>query len=327
VQFAGTQAGPGGTFDTLADGRIIGMDGHLVLLETAVGSGNFDVVGNFADGLISEFGASFFSINPAGTHIMVGDGKFGAASVFGFALAELNGGTIAADIYAHENYSAAWLDNERIAITYANPNTFSGEVGVLNRIDGMTTTLMTIGGASAGIGFTSNGTLLTGNGFDLFSGGSETGQVRAFSAAQIDKVLSGQTGPIDFETHGIIVARYLSAGGLGLDARGDLFMGGGDFSGGDINYFALLDAAAIDEALNGNGPVQPGDIFADDPDINAFSFYSARYNSFTSEWLVWSDSTELLWRYRVIPGPGTLAVGFLALAPLAARRRRIEVMR
>lgn len=321
IEYAGSQSGPGGAFDLLTDGRIIGMNGNAVLLESSAGSGNFNLVGSFADGLISEFGASFFSVNPSSTHVMVGDGNFGSASVFAFALADLNGGAITPDVFAQENFSAAWLDDDQIAITYANPNTFSGEVGILNRQTRVSTTLMTIGGASAGIGITGDGTLITGNGFDLLSGGSQTGDIRGFSASRIMDVLNGHTGPIDFEVEGITVARRLSAGGLGLDARGDLFVGGGDFSSGDVDYFALLDALAVDEALNGGGPVSENDIFTDDPDSQPFSFYSARFNAFTNQWLVSSGSTDLLWRYRIIPAPGTAVLIFISLIPISGRRR------
>lgn len=324
VEFVGTATGPGGTFDVLQDGRLLGVSGDQILRESSIGSGVFEVAGLLPSGSVNPFGASFISINPGSEYAMVGDGNFGGASVLGFALADLDGGPIATQSFAHENFSAAWLDDDRIAITYADQNTFMGSVSVLDRRNAESITLMSVGGASAGIAFASDGSLLTGNGFDMLNGGSETGEIRAFSAAMINDVLNNQSGPIDFETQGTLIGEFLSAGSLGFDGRGDLFVGGGDFAQPDNDYFALLDAAAINDALNGQGPVSFEHVFADDPDGNPGSFYSARFNAVTNEWLVYNGSTDLLYRYRIVPAPATVLTMTLLLAGTLRRRSGVR---
>ncbi len=325
LHYVGSQGGPGGAFDVLADGRLIGMNGESVLVETAVGSGQFMDMGSFDPGLISEFGASFLSVSPSGSRFVVGDGNFGSAHVYEVALADLNGGSIAHRSYLHENYAATWYDNDRIAISAADPNTFLGEVRILELGSGNSTRVISLDGASGGVAFDGSGNLFTANGYDFIPGGSATGDIRAFLAGDIAQVLSGQQGAIDFATSGQFIGQVLSGSDLGFDAAEHLFVGGGDIDRGQYDYFAVADGDAVRRALAGMGALEWPDLFSDDPDENPFSFYSARYNTLTGEWLVASGSSSLLYRYAPIPAPGALAslgVGVVVLLRRPRRERR-----
>lgn len=322
LRYVGNQHGPGGAFDVLADGRLIGMDGDSVLIETAPTSGQFTTMGFFDPGLISEYGASFLSVSPDGTRFVVGDGNFGGAHVFEAALSDLNGGPISHRAFEHENYAAAWYDNNRLAITAANPGTFLGEVRILDLVDGSSTLVISLDGASGGLAFDEQGNLFTGNGYDFIPGGSDIGDIRAFSAADLAEVLSGQQGVIDFATSGQFIGRVLSASGLSFDSAGQLFIGGGDFDRGAIDYFALADGSAVRRAFDGLGALDWPDLFTDDPEAEPFSFYGAMFNEVTGEWLIASGSSFTLYRYAPIPAPGTLLVLTMGTGFLVRRRRR-----
>lgn len=321
-QHVGNQSGPGGAFDVLGDGRLIGMSGNAVLIETSLGSGSFEVAGSFDPGLISEFGASFLSLSPDGSRFLVGDGNFGGARVYEAAVNELNGGSILYRSFAHENFAAAWYDDNRIAIAAANPNTFLGAVSILDLNTGASTDILSLDGASGGVSFDHQGNLFTGNGFDMLPGGSSTGDVRAFFASDIAEILSGQRSAFNFADAGQFIGRALSAGSLDFDDSGRLFIGGGDFNSGEFNYFAIADAAAVARAWGGGDPLNMSDLFRDDPDLDPFSFYGAVFNDITGEWLVASGSSFTLYRYAEIPAPATLTLLGVALGFIPARRAR-----
>ncbi len=318
----GDQIGPGGAFDVLADGRLIGLSGDSVLIETAPRSGQFSIAGRFDAGLINEYGASFLSVSPDATRFVVGDGNFGAARVYEVAVRDLNGGSISYRSFAHENFAAAWYDNDRLAISAADPNTFLGEVRILDLSTSSSTLLLTLDGASGGLTFDPQGNLYTANGYDFLPGGSETGEIRAFLGHDIADVLSGRHGAFDFAGSGQFIGRVLSASDLGFDAGGHLFVGGGDFDRGEFDYFAVADGSAVQRALQGLGPLDVGDLFTDDPDGGPFSFYSAAFNPVTGEWLVASGSSLTLYRYAEIPAPATLVLIGLGWGLLPAGRAR-----
>lgn len=272
--------------------------------------------------LVPEYGASFLSVSPDGTRFVVGDGNFGGAHVFEAALSDLNGGPISHRAFEHENYAAAWYDNNRLAITAANPGTFLGEVRILDLVDGSSTLVLNLDGASGGLAFDGQGNLFTGNGYDFIPGGSDIGDIRAFRAADLAEVLSGQQGVIDFATSGQYIGRVLSASGLSFDSAGQLFIGGGDFDRGAIDYFALADGSAVRRAFDGLGALDWPDLFTDDPEAEPFSFYGAMFNEVTGEWLIASGSSFTLYRYAPIPAPGTLLVLTMGTGFLVRRRRR-----
>jgi hypothetical protein len=322
MQYLGNQNGPGGAFDVLSDGRLIGMSGNAVLIETAPQSSQFSEAGFFDPGLISEFGASFLTVSPDGTRFVVGDGNFGGAHVFEVAINDLNGGSISHRSFVHENFAAAWYDHNRLAITAADPNTFLGEVSVLDLSNGQSTRVLELDGASGGLAFDHQGNLFTGNGFDVLPGGSETGDIRAFLAADIAEVLNGQRGVLEFASAGQFIGQLLSASGMAFDANGNLFIGGGDFNRGEFDYFAIADELAVQRAIDGLGSLDGSDLFTADPDGEPFSFYGAMFNDITGEWLVASGSSVTLYRYAEIPAPGTCLVLTLGIGFVGTRRAR-----
>lgn len=321
----GSYTGPQGVFDVTIDGRIIAINGDNIILERSVGSGIYDIAGQFNSGLIAPWGASFISVSPDGTRLVIGDNYFEQGHVYLVNYSDLNGGLLAPAVFQHENYEAAWMDNSRIAITYANPdNNYRGEVAVLDLFSHMSTPVITIGGASAGISFDIAGNLYTGNGYDYLMGGSETGQIRGFNKTSIEQVLTGQQRIIDFDNSGIIIGDLLTAGSLRFDQSGNLFTGGGDLYGGsgDYEYFAIMDGNAIDDSWYSGEPVSWDNIYCDDPETSLYSTYVGRYNQLTDEWLVGSTDFSVIYRYKLIPEPGSIAVILIVCSMLFIRRKK-----
>ena len=280
----GSETGPGGVWDILPDGRVLAINGNDLLMETAPGSGLYDVAGLMPAGLISPFGASFMVISPDGSRFMIGDNNFDGAFVYLVTTDDLDGSEVTPQPFVHENFQAAWMNNHQIAISYGDPQTFLGEVAVLDVDNGNDVVVVSLDGASGGIAFDENGNLLTGNGFDFAQGGSETGDIRAFSRQEIQTVLDGQAGVIDFPSAGNFVMNALSAYGLSFDENANLFIGGGRFDEGD--FFTIADGAAVDDAIDGFGAVPSDARFIDDPVVDSETRYFARYNNHTGQWVV-----------------------------------------
>jgi len=326
-QLIGTQTGPGATFDITTDGRVISILGDSILLESTIGSGIYETVATLPDGSIAPWGASFISVSPDGSRIALGDNYFSTGQVHLINTADLTGGSITPTSYTQENYEAAWLNANQLAVTYSNPQTWLGEVAILDTQNATSTPIITINGASSGIAFDAQGNLYTGNGYDYETGGSETGEIHGYEPAVINEILNGQRDIIDFDTQGAPIADLLSAGSLTFDNDGHLFVGGGDFFGGsgDYEYFALIDDEALTESWSNGQPVNPTDIFSDDPDPNDFSLYTGRYNPITNQWLIASTEYNILYQYQLIPAPTTITILLLGSLPLTRRPRRVRL--
>ncbi len=326
LAFTGSQNGPGGVWDVTSTGQIVSIVGDSIYIETSSGSGIYDTIGLLPSGTIAPWGASFIELSPDGSQIAFGDNYFGTGHIYTVGLSDLNGGIISPTGYLHENYDAAWMNNGQIALSYGNPDTFLGEIAILDLTSGISTSVVTIGGASSGVALSSDGSLLIGNGFDMLPGGSETGEIRSFDNRTLDLVLNGDRGILDFETEGTLIADLLSAANFRFDTEGNFFVGGGDFFGGsgDFEYFALLDNDAVADAILGNGPVLTSDMFTDDPNSELSSLYSARYSEATDEWLISSfpfGGTQTIYRYA-IPSPGGLIVLMVAFCGISCNRQR-----
>ncbi|MFG0331371.1 MAG: hypothetical protein ACF8PN_15900 [Phycisphaerales bacterium] len=315
-EFVGVSDRPGKVFDALNDGRLVAVDGDQILIELAAGAGEYALGGLLPAGSISEFGASFVSVSPDGSRLAIGDGRFGSAEVHLVEVADLSGGIVSPQSFVQENFDAAWMNNHQLAISHADPVSFLGRVTILDMLSGDRVSLIDIDGASSGVTFASDGSILVGNGFDTVGGA--TGEVRSFASSLIDDALAGRIGPIAFGS-GALVTDLLSAASLRFDADGHLFVGGGDFIAGDAEYFAILDDEAVREAIAGGVAAGIDDAFTDDPNALDFSFYGAEYNAVTGEWIVSNFDDPFLYHYRLIPAP---AGGVAMLALFVATRRR-----
>lgn len=290
--------GPDAPWDILPDGRMLAVNVTEVLLETSPGSGVFDLAGTLPEGTVAPWGASFVRINPSGSTVAVGDNNFGGAWVSTFDVADLLGSEVPVTRFLQENFDAAWVTDSHLAVTYANLSTFFGEVAWLDTVTGEATVILSIDGASGGIAFDDNGNLFTANGFDLATGGSDTGEIRVFAADRILDVLDGVQPAINFASEGLLVADLLTASPLDFDDLGNLFVGGGDLFGGsgDYGYFAILHRDGIADTMAGHGPVDPRDIFRRNPQGGDTSLYTARFSPLDGAFLVQGDaaSTVLL---------------------------------
>lgn len=308
---AGSYSGQSQRWDVMADGRLIGIDANgSISTQDSINSSSFTVVGSIDSALLNGFGASFISVSPDGSTIAIGDGNFGGASVHTIQTSSLStAGNSAVSSFAVGNFQATWIDNDSLAISGADNTTFASVVTQLDIDTGNTRLLVNdLNGGSAGVAI-NNGYLYTGNGF-TFGGPSQTGEVRAFSLADL------ANSTMSFESEGTTVADVLSAAPIAFDALGNMLIGGGDGSSGDQGYAAVIDSDLINAALAGGSPVTSATLeLSPDP---LETFHNIRFNEFTNEVLV--EAGGAIYRYQV-PAPASAALAFTAIT-VAARRRR-----
>lgn len=293
------------SFDVLSDGRVVSMVGSDVYVETSVGGGTFSLLGSLpgADIGSGSFATAFVKVSPDGTRIAVGNN--GGASFSNFEVGVFSLAGLTGDWFGADHFEAEWMDNDHVAMT---------SFGVVTSLDTTSDPLNpstavlvdNIGGYSGGITFDSDGNLYTANGFDG-AGASDTGWIKAFSAPL---PRSGAGGPFDFENEGTLVADVLSGFSLGFDAEGNLHVGGGDLFGGngDNNYAGLIHHAALQDALNGFGPIDPdsvAELRRFDPAPGPDSSYDVNYNPVTGALLL--RDGESVYAFAV-PEPGTLSI-------------------
>lgn len=311
--------------DALADGRLVLVTGASVFLERAPGAGAFDVVARLdAARLGGATDPSFVRVSPDGSRVAVGSG-FGkpvvvfASSALGTPDAPTELDASRAGYFDAPHFDGAWLDGQRLALT---AGTF-GEPSVVTVLDTAsnperpdnTVVVRNIGGASAGVAIDAAGNLYTGNGFDFGSGGSETGSIKAFAPE-----LWLREGGVDFEGEGVLIGEVLSAGGLVFDLEGNLAVGGGDFSDGDVGYLGVLSASALASALGGGGPIDvndPASLGRLDPLGTGGGYFGAGFNRATLELYAGAGTR---W-YATVPGPGASVAVCVAGVALAGRRR------
>jgi len=325
-QLQGSFALPAGAsgFDTLPDGRLLTIVGTTVQVESAPGSRTFNALGTLAGADFSGFGLGFVRVSPDGTRVAVGNGggaSFGNYEVGVFSLNDLSGTWFSAN-----HFDGEWADNRNVALTagtFGTPSYVSlldsTSVDTANPVN--LVAIDGIGGASGGIAFDAEGTLYTGNGFAI-SGPSGTGVVKAFASPAWTNAASLGI-PIDFESQGTEVVDILSAGSLGFDDAGNFFIGGGEFTGPNQNFAALIHADAVAAALAGSGPVDVLDVAQVrrlDPDGNSASnFYGLTFNSALGELYLHDGGTVFVY---AVPEPTTALLIGLGAMGFALRRRR-----
>jgi hypothetical protein len=284
-------------FENLADGRLIAVSTLLadpddfvgtpeLYVESSVGSHDFLYVGDLpldTGASWSAFGGAFLEVSPDGSRIAIGDNDFGSPRVGVVDTADLLdvgqwvGNPI--DWYPVPHFAASWWDNQHLAISAAAP--VGSQVTFLDTNSPTTTptnpaVISNIGGASAGVSFDADGNLYTGNGYDTVVGGSETGTIKRFEAADWTAAWVGAT-VVDFETETTVIDTILSAGGLDFDAEGNMIVGGGDLFGGGQTDFLLI--VLIDGVANEYRVFDPADM--------TISQYVTVYNEVTGEILAY----------------------------------------
>ncbi|NOS99722.1 MAG: hypothetical protein HOP29_03755 [Phycisphaerales bacterium] len=283
-----TGAGP---IDALPDGRLIALLQDDVYVQNCFDPERIEWMGTLPDADLASFGAAFVRVSPDGTRIAVGNN--GGASLVDFEVGVFELPGLAGVWFTGGHFDANWYDDTLLALTagdFVNPGVVT-MLDTASPIPGApvnTVVVDNIGGGSGGVTFDAVGNLYTGNGFALF-GPSDTGHVRAFDFASWSPALSGGM-PVDFEVDGVLIIDALSASPLHFDASGNLLIGGGDFSGGDIDAVAVVDATAVADALGGFGPANVFDatqVQRLDPDTTTeFNFYGVVHNPGTDEVLV-----------------------------------------
>ena len=280
--------GPGFNFDVLVDGRLMGISGNELFMETGLGTRIFKSQGPLPGLKTGPYGPSFLKVSPDGSRFAVGDGK---GNIGIFNMADLSGKWVA---MCH--LDAQWADDAILAVThgeFGEPSQVSW-VDVVAQKASPAILIQNIGGAPAGIAFDSQGNLFTGNGFKSV-GPSGTGTVKYFPRNLWQSAMNSHT-PLDFETQGQVIVDLLSGSSLGFDHQGNLYVGGSDAfgEGKDVNFAALITRGALDEAIRNNVPIDPANARAVhrlDPDRqNATSRYTLNFNPVSRELYLSSDA-------------------------------------
>jgi hypothetical protein len=326
---AGSFSLPGaGRYDVLPDGRVVAVADTTVYVETGVGTRSFATLGTLSGASFpggAYGGPAFVRVSPDGTRLAVGNN--GGAAYDNYQVGVFNLSDLSGAWYAAGHYEAEWRDNRYLGLTAgdaAGTRVTALDTQSADPLNPTNPTLVTnIGGASTGLTFSSTGYLFTGNGY-AFGGPSGTGAIKAFAPSAWEPALTGGAA-VDFENSGTLVGDLLSAGSLGFDVAGNLFVGGGDlFGSGDGDYAALVSAAALQHALAGLGAVNPADptqVRRLDPDAAyPFNYYDVNYNAVSGELYLREGAT--VYAYAV-PEPASLVL-MAVLLMAAGRRLRAE---
>lgn len=308
----------GSVFDVQSDGRLVCLSGDEVLAEWPVAGGQFQPVGPLPSADVGAFGAAFLRVSPGGTRIAVGNNGGSAFDNYEIGVFELPSLTGRWLVAAH--FDAEWLDDRYLVVT-----TGGGEVTLLDtessdaNAPDNPAVVVNIDGASAGVTLLPDGTLLTGDGFST----TQTGLIKAFAPTVWQPAATGGV-PADFQLDGVEVIDLLSAASLGLDADGNLHIGGGDFAGGtEVNFAAVVRASAVASALAGGGAVDALDASAVrrfDPDLaDPFSFYAVNANPLLGRLYLqpFGSATVFVFDSGVpIPATSEMGVGVMAIVSI-----------
>jgi hypothetical protein len=248
--------------------KILAATDSSVFLQKNYGSSSWIVVGN-VQGFTMD--PSFIKISPDHAKVALGTGFYKPLYVFPTntlsAVAPTVLGTAPdTKTYDVSYYDGAWRDSRFLFLNSAtfDDNQPGSAVLVVDTeasdpSQAVRRIIDKIPGASGGVAFDHNGNLITGNGY-AYGDQSPTGQIKIWSADDVASALAPEAPPLDYQASGHVLADHvLSAAWLGVDAKNDLHVGGGDAFGGsgDYGYAALIDATVLSRVLEGGAPLDP----------------------------------------------------------------------
>jgi hypothetical protein len=314
----------------VSGGLIYYFSGNTLYRQDGFNVNSFSPVGHFGSAFSVNAFPAFVEFSHDGSRVAVGNNggaDFGTYQIAVFDASLLSGTNpdlaASSSIYGVNHTSAAWGNNTQLLLTAGS----FGSPSVVTKLDTTSPVgsfvnpaiINNIGGASAGVALDAAGNLFTGNGFDG-TGLSGTGWIKAIRTA------AWQTSPpVDFEASpsATFVADLLSANSLAFDSEGNLLVGGGDFGSGDLNYFALISSAALNNLLTNGTPINPNDpaqVRKFDPSAAGSSFYTLAVDLSHNYFYALDGTTA--YQFCPIPEPSSLGLVFLGLGLLAWRIRQ-----
>lgn len=323
------------------DGRVVSVDSTgVVSLETQLGSGEFQTLGELPEGDFSIYGPSFIAVSPDASLLAVGNNggeSFDNPQVGIFELDDIEQGRW----LDGRHFAGYWWDNQHILITageFGSPS----EVVVLDTqsplasVPKRTQIVAGIGGASGAVILDKEENLWTANGFRS-TGPSQTGAVHRIERQAWQAVFNETQPALNFETQATPVARALGASSLAIDVQGNLWVGGSVTFGSDpeTGFAALFQSSQIDAVLSGEREALDSRVDADlikidtDPELEGQS-YAVFAAPNRSGVLLREASTLNVYAYSfnsnqptpapVLGGFGCMALLGLGLGALARRR-------
>ncbi len=254
-------------FDYTHDGRIVAFDGFTVFIQQDRHSSQFTVLGTLPEEFRGATDPTFIVVSPNGRWLILGGGAGGSQ----YPDPQFNGTLFR---MPRQGGEATLIGTFPFAILGVFRNnhqfffgqgetfgTFTGSIEVLNLRSGEKRSVIgNIPGDPGGITFDWWGNLFVGLGAGQDS--TRTGEIRRFDRRAIREALRNGT-VLDFDADSTLVAQTLNAGDLEFDAQGDLFVGGGQFTGAETGFIAQVDVATgeiVDRFDPTDGDPNDGDI-------------------------------------------------------------------
>lgn len=315
------------------DGRVVTVDNTgVVNLETELGSGQFQTLGELPGGDFSTFGPAFVAVSPDASLLAVGNNggsSFDNPQVGVFELSDIQDGRWLSSLH----FSGTWWSNQYLLLSsgvFGQPSTVEvlDTQSALADAPSRTQVVQGIGGASGAVMLDAQENLWTANGFQT-SGPSRSGAVHRVAREEWQEAFNEARPAVNFESEATPVARALSASSLALDTQGNLWVGGSSaFSTPpETGFAALFLAEQVNAVLAGNRAPLDSRVDADlikvdtDPTLDGQS-YTVFAAPNRQGVLLRETGTVKVHAYEVAPGvlggsvPAPLLGGFGGLALL-----------